>query len=617
MAKIKLSDEKRLEIESFLKNRFRTLEDMRSGLDTDIQEEINIYNNIDKYIDKKKKWEEKVKVPYIYTIVQTMFARVYQSLFGSQNYIKIYSEEGNAKDYEKDLQHWVQCELDKIKFKFRARDYLEDSMIERTNWIILNPVRENNVFKYVDFDVYGWFDVWFDIKALTVEDTDFFVRKIIKLYKILDNSTYDNTAEIKEKNIEPPEIISKNQEYERTEAKHGSPYWYDPYKNNVTDEVELLEYYGDYDLSEDKTKTDIKPVIFVLANREILIRAETVDLKTKRKKLIFPIRPLQQAKSLIGKSVPQLIKDQQYELNEIRSLRLQNFKTLIKLLFKYNKNGGIDFSELYAGGGNCIGWEDDPNDIDIFQVPNMVQIASFMGAEMIQSMQQTTGAVDYLMGTSAARGATETASGIKTITEQALFKFNMMAENVYYDILSFINFMVILNIKYRSEDILDRYPKLKDFFDQRLETLEDSYIVDVALKDLSVRRDVERSQFINASNIILPVLQNVGGNAKAYLRQIMTQLNMENIDEIIDAPPEQQQFQNQLNMAMSANPMLSQILQALMQNPGLSVTVMEHLQMQAQQAQAEAQKKQGTGTPKAVKQSMPEEEAMNETPERI
>ena len=61
-------------------------------------------------------------------------------------------------------------------------------------------------------------------------------------------------------------------------------------------------------------------------------------------------------------------------------------------------------------------------DIQLFQTPDMVNMASYMEAQLIQEAQQVTGAVDYLMGTSAGRGVTETATGIKTITEQALLR---------------------------------------------------------------------------------------------------------------------------------------------------------------------------------------------------
>jgi hypothetical protein len=269
---------------------------------------------------------------------------------------------------------------------------------------------------------------------------------------------------------------------------------------------------------------------------------------------------------LIGKSVPQLIKDSQYELNETRSLRMQNFKLLIKLLFKYKRDAGIDLGTVQAQGGNAMPYDDNPNDLQPIDIPNMVGVASMMSNTITQDMQQIVGATDYVMGVPTG-AANETSSGIRQMTEQALFKFSMMVENIYDDLLEFINFVIILMWKYDSKRILLNYPQFKNFFESQSEDdLENTKLIDITIKDLSARRDVARAQFINASNIILPTLQGVGGNVKEYLRQVMDRLDMENVDDIINPPPEAQNAMNQIMQAVKQNPQLGQLLQALMQD---------------------------------------------------
>jgi len=593
---LKLNKKQIDEITKFLKERFGYFETLRSPLDTDIKEEVDLYNDIDKYINEKQDYEKKFTIPYIYTIVQTMVARLIETFFGKQNYLRIYVEDKRFKNIEKSLQLFLQEELDKAKFKSKARDFLEDALIQRTTWLQPRLILNKNKLVKIDINVLKWFDVWFDTKAKDVEDSDFFVRKIVKFYK-LNKNIYFNLEELKQS--EPPDYIRQKQEYK---SKHGVSY-YDPVKNNATDEVELLEYYGWYDIDG---KGDFQPVIFTLGNREVLIRAEICDLDTHRKILLFPVRPVRQANSLIGKSIPQIIKQVQYALNETISLTLQNFELLIKLLFKYRRGGSVDFDELFARGGNAIGWEDSPDDITIFDVPNMVQLGLLMISQLIQIMQQTTGAVDYLMGTSAGRGITETASGIRQITEQAMFKFNMMAQNVYSDLLDLINYILILLIKYDSDRILTRYPELADFFEQSEEDLENSYIIDIGLNDLTMRRDIERSQFINATNILAGLINNVGGDMKKFLKLVMERLEMENIDEIL-YPPEQQKLMQMLTQ----NPALLQQLMMLLQSGSAIVT--------KGSGGEEAQKRGGSlkANPQAEKESMPEEESLNEIPEKI
>jgi hypothetical protein len=469
-----------------------------------------------------------------------MVARLMSVFFGKDNFYKVYMEDENilkkSDKTERQLQSFLQGELDRIKIKDRSRDFFEGALVERTSWLQLRPVvGENKSLDKIDFDILSWFDVWFDTKAKKVEESDFIVRKRVKLWELKQNEKHYFNLDLIEKSS-PPDDIKERQIYE---AENGSTY-YDPEKNNVTDEVEIKEWYGWYDVSKNKNKPDFQPVIFTRANDTVLIRIETIEVQTKRKIYIFPIRPLSKRESLISRSVPQITKKLQYLLNEIISLMMDNFRILIKLLFKYKKDGSIDFDELFARGGNCVGYEDDPNDISTFDVPNMISIAIGLISQVIQWMQQITGAVDYVMGTSAGRGITETATGIETITEQAMFKFQMMAENCYGDIKDFLNYFFLMQIMYNKKEIKKRYPDLKKIVDMDIKELEKGYLFDIGMNDLSQRRDVERAQFINAINIIGGLMQNVegGGNVKELLRQVMSRFDMDNIDKILEPPAE-------------------------------------------------------------------------------
>ena len=531
MAKLELNEDQIKKVESFLQNRFHELSSMREDFDDSIEEEIDIYNDVDKYIEEKADWEERITVPYIYTIVQTMVGRLDQAFFSDDNFVRVYSESDEFYNFEEELQNWLQDKLDCMRFKSRARDFIEDSLVQRTTWLQLKPVfTSGGKFRRVDFDILKWFDVWFDTTAVSVNDTDIFARKIVPFHDLSDK-VYFNLDMVKETGF--PEDTDSSRLQEEYQAKHGVSKLYDI---NPSGKVELLEWYGMYEVEEGK----YEEVIFTMANRKVLIRAEKNVMETKQKRLFFPIRCLRQANSLIGKSVPQLVKKQQYELNEIRSLRMQNVKTQIKLLFKYKKDAGIDFDELFAKGGNAVGFEDNPDDVSTFDVPNMVQIASFIASDLIQDMQQITGAVDYLMGTSAARGMTETASGIQTITEQALFKFGMMAKNIADDIINFITFVIVLYKKYDKSNILLKHPDFAPILEMSEEDIEDTLMFDINIRDLTQRRDIERSQFINATNVIAGLMAQTGGDLKELLRQILRTFKVRNIDKIMGEGAAQQ-----------------------------------------------------------------------------
>lgn len=550
--KILKNAEKEREITNFLTSRFSYLYDLRNTIDEDVKEEIDIYNNIDKYNDARLAHQKKYKINYLYAVVQTMVARIIQSLFGRENYIKIYIENETMLKYEKPLTAFVQDMLDNMRLKYRSRDFLEEALVQRGTFLQLRPVKDPDKKSFdIDFMSLNFFDVWYDLMSSKVEDTDFFIRKIVFLNDIkFNDKVYFNTDKIDQ--TQPPDPLREKQVYQ---AKTGKTY-YDPEKNNVTDKVELLEWYGRYDMSDNKDEPDFKEMIFTLANRQLLVRADEVTLETKRKRLFFPIRPLRMANSLMSKGIGQLLKDPQYQLNETASRMMDNIATLCGLLFKYKRDGSIDVKELFAGAGNGIGWEGAPTDIDIFQIPNLVQVLVGVQREIIQNMQQISGSVDYVMGTSAGRGITETATGISKITEQALFKFAMMTENIVQDIMDMVNYAVVLKFKYDKETILLEYPELEGFFATSETMIEETKYFDIAIYDLAMRREVERTQFINLLNIIAPLVGQNGGNMRELLRTIMERLQMDNVDAILGsdaqfAQQQAQQAQMQQMMAMA------------------------------------------------------------------
>lgn len=552
MAKIKLNEEKKKIILNFLQSRFDYLEKLRDPIDREMKTELELYNDIDKEIEAFPDWKQKATVPYLYTIVQTMVARILQSLYGKQNYLKIYMEDEKYKGIEKKFREWVQKILDSMRFKYRGRDFLEDSFVQRTTWLHLYPVMkpDNSSIKKVDFNVYEWFDVWFDTKAKEPEDTDYFVRKIFPLWKIKENPNYFDTDKIKD--TIPPDDIKKRQVYK---IKNGVTYYDPTMTNNVTDEVEIKEYYGHFDIDFSEKKPKYKVVLFTIANDELLIRAETIELKTNRKILMFPIRPMRQANSLIGKSVPQIAKKLQHRLNYIFSHLLTNYRLNTGLMYKYRRDSGILLKELFAEEGNAIGFEESPDDISVFDTPNTVQLGVYVISQIIQLMQQLTGAVDYVMGTTMGSGQAETATGTKLIADQAMFKFSMMAENVVGDLYDFIKYIIILWRKYGEKDILIDYPEFVDFFKQTDEEIESLYTFDIGLNDLTMRRDIERSQYINLANILAGLIQSSQGNMPEFLRTVMNTMEMENVETILEGAmtaKEQMEYQLQLAQQVQA-----------------------------------------------------------------
>ena len=574
-----MSEDQITALQSYLLDKFENYRSAREPIDNDIVKEVEAYNGLDGDVEKKQEYEHKIKEPIIYTMVQTVVARLISTIFPVKNYLKMYVEKKDYKQYEKPLTDWMQYELDKLKFKGRARDIFEEALKSRLSWLHLRPVPiksktisgEDITGYKAEFDIFKVDEVWFDTRAKTVQQSDFFVKKIKKLWQVKSNiENYFNIDKIvASSGGGGADENNTKTKYEATHTSLGNnsdtPRQVEPSQGlKSSDEIELLEFYGVYDFSDKEISDpdwvpDPIEVICTIANRATLIRVERNTLKTARKRLMFPIRPIRQANTIMGKGLPQLTIGMQQTYNEILSLQMDNFVNQIKLTWKINRNGGIDPRDVFAGDGNVIEYDEDPNDIQTITQPDLTGMAGGMAGQKMRSMQTVTGASDPIMGQTGT-GAPETAAEIKTVTEQSLFKFSMMADNCYDDIVEFVQYVMILLVTYNNKATFVRFPELDQFLLIPPEELEESLIVDIALKDLSQRRDVEQNQWANMAGMIAPILQQSGGNMFLFFKNLFDVFQVPNAEEILS--PESP----------------DQIVAKLMSNPQLMQTVMTQIQ---------------------------------------
>jgi hypothetical protein len=560
-----VSQEKRDEILAFLTQRRGALEQMRAPLDERMKEEIDLYNNKDDLQDTKPSYKESYKVPYLYGVTQTTKARILEAFFSRGQYIRILGEGSifnSSSGLETKLSKFIQNELDKGGFKREAKSFIEIGLTECTAWVEPRPiVDESGRFNGVEFHTYHFNDVWFDTSAKCVEDSDILIRRRCKLYELRQDPTkWMNLEQVYTST--PPDDIRAKQRYE---AANDAPMYYDVAKNNVTDEVELKYYYGKYDLGEGNFNDpeyipNFCDIVFVLANDNILVQVQKVETKTRRKKFIFPIRPIYQANQLVGKSMIQLTKSIAGIVNELKALTLQNAKLLVNLMFKYRRDGDVLLSELFGGPGNAISFKDNKDDVDIFNVPNVIGPLLAATNSAIVDIQETTGATNYMTGGSQGGGITSTASGISQMRAETMIRTSMMAANIYDDIIDIVTFTIVLYAKYGQQYVAERNAELVPFFSQYEDLIEDSTFFDIAMSDLGERKELERNQFVNAMNIIAPLIQQIDSaqpgqfeGLKNLLRLFFERLNMENADAILNPKPTETQDPMSAIMAALGN----------------------------------------------------------------
>ncbi len=591
-----LSEEQVKNLEAFLSTRFTELQDLRRGLDDDIQVEIEAYNNVDRLQeDQTESWEERVTVPVLYSNVQTAKAKLLSELFAVDNYIRIYVENDEFLEIQSKINTWVQKEIDKTRLDRLAKDFLEDALVQRVNWVHVRAVpimrkkhKEEGVVENfegykIDLQSYKFIDVWFDTRVTNVMKTDFFVRKTIKAWELMKlREVYNlNLEEALETNIPADGSMGRSSSDDETvrdaeyRAKHessGADRYGTANKNIDTEQnihsklhrdMEIMEYMGVVDVgtcdyADPEYVPDMREVIITWVNRSTIVSIQENTIPTAKKRLMFPIRPLRQANSLIGKGIPQLTKDQQHLFNRYESLSVTNADNIVKGTFIYDTNSGIDLDELFLGGGNAIGVDGDPTR-SIFPFPhqNLVGVLAARSQQQRNYIQDSIGTVDVITG--AGGNIPDTASGQRSLTEQANFKFMMMGENVADDLSDVIKYCILLLIHYDKPNQMLQNIDIAPFLEQDVITIENDDNFDVGLVDITSRRDVEQNQWANLVGILAPVLEKQGGDVMLLISHLMDAYRVPDKERILSR----------------GNP--TEIAQKLLADPALAQAVMTTL----------------------------------------
>ena len=567
-----LSEAQVSNLETYLHTRFNELEQLRKHIDDDVRTEIQAYNNVDKLQENDtEEWEERITVPLIYSNVQTAKAKLLSELFAVDNYIRVYVEDNQFRNLQPDINKWVQKEVDKTGLDRLAKDFLEDSLVQRVNWVHLRaiPVSRSKKMKdgsiekepgyKVDIQSYKFMDVWFDTRVTDVMKTDFFVRKTMKFWELRQWKEVYNLNQDKIMATTMPTEGSKGQasgdiredEYESKHSSSGSQRALkEGASGNVNGpnpemsvhelankDVEIMEYMGIVDvgggdMSDPDYVPELKEVIISWVNRSVIVSIQENTLPTIKKRLMFPIRPLRQANSLIGKGIPQITKDQQHLYNRYESLSGQNANNIVKGTFMVDNNSEIDMDEVFLGGGNIIGVDGDPSKaIYPFPHQNVIGILGAKAAQMANQIQNAVGTVDVITG--AGGNIPESASGQRSLTEEANFKFMMMGDNVSDDLSDVVKYIIILLINYDHANQYLWNDEIADFLDLDVREIEESDSFDIAFRDLTARRDVEQNQWANLAGILTPLLQQQGADVSLFLSYLLDVFQVPDKDQIL------------------------------------------------------------------------------------
>ena len=181
--------------------------------------------------------------------------------------------------------------------------------------------------------------------------------------------------------------------------------------------VELLEFWGEYDLDGDGIKEEVQ---IVIAQRRTVVRALSNPFHHQKKPLIksnlFPV-PLEWFGIGLVEPVIPLI----HELNTLRRQRLDNVNMIVNRMWKVLNYADIDLDTLVSSPNGII-LTDDMAAIEPLETPNVTTDA-YNEAAIVQSDIEQTTAPKTIQGTQQTGSLGRTARGAQLLITQALEKF--------------------------------------------------------------------------------------------------------------------------------------------------------------------------------------------------
>jgi hypothetical protein len=219
-----------------------------------------------------------------------------------------------------------------------------------------------------------------------------------------------------------------------------------------SEQIELLEYFGPYDLDGDGIKEECQ---ILICNRKVCVRAVPNPWEHQKRPVIkccFARVPLE----FFGNSLIEPIISLQHELNTVRRQKLDAVNLCINRMWMANENSTIEESQLISRPGGVI-WLD--NFANLQQLPPVeIPQSAYQDAQLImQDMFNVTVPQNLQGSVDAIKGSGSSSVGAQKIDiGQALEKFATAAKNIEDDAIKpMLDLMYALDLQFlNSSEII-------------------------------------------------------------------------------------------------------------------------------------------------------------------
>jgi len=551
--------------------RFQIMQKAKQKIDEIAYQSYKAYHMIldEKDKEAKEKWQATVLDPYVFIVCESILPNIYDAFFQSEKFVDIVGRTPTAIVKETKIETVLDYFLEKSEIRTKAIDIIRNAIkypaaiikikykYEIAKKIVLEngakSVAEKVKYDGPDFELVPIWDFFIDPQATdidnardiihrSIQDYDSFLKNAQKTNEVFEEEIYD-IEEVKQlKNSSFIVEQEKNPIFDYGYMQMDTSGEY--YKN-----IELLEYWGKYDVNDDGLDED---VIILIGNRERVLRiSENPYLTIKKPFIRFNV--IRKENEFWGHSIPDLLDNSWQELNFWKNLRIDisKYSVLPPMLVPV---GEYDYNDIKIEPGKVIWYRGDPSKISFLNLPAEKLSPQIEIQDLKQDMQQTAGPTDPIMGSNVGRGVNTTARGISIMASSSMARINMMVQTLAESFKQLVrDYLELLQQYVEGEITISNQAKRNEFLHISVDDLIDEYEFSINFRDVKEISEIEKQQIIELIailgkipgmniNVLVPILleyfPRVQG--KIDINQLLPQPQMPMSEVGLGAQPESQ-----------------------------------------------------------------------------
>lgn len=430
---------------------------------------------------KPREWMSDEFMPMTHSHVETALANIMAIIFSVTPPVQIKPREKSDNESATVMEQLITYDFQVSDFYMKFMDFVKSLLIYGTaigkvTWRLIEKKRK---FKVPDmqpnFQAFGvgignkqvgWkgedkiiaeyddpyfencnlLDIFVDPQSLDIQDS-WVIHRVYRnknyLKSKMDQGIYNDEVNNLIAEIEKSDESVQGQENQSGSVTKDK----DITRAKGTERIELLEWWGDYDIKGDG---ELRHCLFTLAGNKYLIRKDENPYWHGKNPFIKGVYiPL--PNEFYGIGIAEILYGIQHTVNETVNQRIDNISLILNRMFIYKKQTGVDVDKLLSQPGGIMG-ADELNAIVPQLTPDVTASAYRETSELERWAQEADAVTKITMGTVGA-GTADTLGGMQI--QQATAGNRFMLYNKIIENLAFIRIVKMfyeLNHQYLDQN---------------------------------------------------------------------------------------------------------------------------------------------------------------------